>query len=115
MDWLKKPIFAYVGMTLAAAAMILGVILPEYATYAWTVAGLLGFGSIDLLRTFIGSKGWKTHAVFAIVGLGALLQIIGVITPETYQSILVVFVPITGVTMQQAMAKDPTSSVPQIK
>ena len=79
MDFLKKPIFAYVGMVLAVIAVVLGVIKPEWASIAWMIAGVLGFGSFDLLRSFIDSKGWKTHAIFVVVGLGALAQIFGLI------------------------------------
>jgi len=111
----EKPIFTYVGMALAFVAMLLGVVKPDWAVFAWTVAGILGFGSVSALRTMIDSKGWKTHAIFVVVGISALLQIFGAITPEVFQSILVVFAPITGLTMQQALAKSPTSSVPTIK
>ena len=114
MDWLKKPIFSYIGMLIAVVAMVLGVVKPDFASYAWTIAGVLGFGSVSLLRTFIDSKGWKTHAVFVVVGIGALLQVFGVITPESYQTLLIVFAPITGVTMQQALAKSPNSTVTKI-
>jgi len=113
MDFLKKPIFVYIGMALAAIAMVLGVIKPEWASYAWTVAGFLGFGSIDLLRSLIDSKGWKTHAVFIVVGLSTLAQLVGWITPEVYQAILVVFAPIIGITFQQALAKS-SASVPKL-
>jgi len=113
MDWLKNPIFSYVGMAIAFAAIIFGVVKPEYASYAWTVAGFLGFGSIDLLRTFIDSQGWKTHAIFVVVGVGSLLQIFGVIDLATYQMIVAAFAPLIGVTMQQALAKS-TASVPKV-
>ena len=111
----EKPIFTYIGMVLAVIAMALGVIKPDWAVFAWTVAGILGFGSVAALRTMIDSKGWKTYAIFVVVGIGALLQIFGVITPDTFQMIMVVFAPITGLTMQNALAKSPTSTVPAIK
>ena len=56
MDFLKNPIFIYVGVALAVAAMILGIVMPEYASYAWTVAAILGVGSVDVLRILIDSK-----------------------------------------------------------
>lgn len=114
-DWLKSPIFSYLGMILAFLAILAGVVKPEWASYLWTVAGFLGFGSVSLLRTFVDSKGWKTHAIFVITVLAALAQMVGWVTPEVYQAILVAFAPIITVTMQQALAKSPTSSVPQLK
>ena len=108
-----KPIFTYIGMALAAVAMILGVVKPEWAVFAWTIAGVLGFGSIAALRSMIDSSGWKTYAIFVVIGIGALLQIFGVIAPETYQAIMIVFAPITGLTVQQALAKS-SATIPKI-
>jgi hypothetical protein len=115
MDWLKKPIFTYIGMILATLAVIAGVVRPDWSGVLWTVAGFLGFGSISLLRTFIDSKGWKTHAVFVVTALAAFAQMLGWITPEVYQEILLAFTPVIGVTIQQALAKSNTSSVPTVK
>jgi hypothetical protein len=109
----NNPIFSYVGFVLGVVAMAFGVLKPEWADYAWTAAGILGFGSVSLLRAKIDSEGWKTHAIFVVVGVGALLQIFGVIAPEHYQALMVVFAPLTGVTMQQALVKS-TASVPKI-
>ena len=111
MDFLKNPIFLYIGVFLAVAAMILGVIMPEYASYLWTVATLLGVGSVEILRQLIDSKGWKTHAaIIVIVGCG-IAQLAGWIDQATFYKILGIFAPITGMTIFQALAKSPTSNV----
>ena len=100
-----KPIFTYIGMALAVVAMVLGVVLPEYANYAWTVAALLGFGSVTVLRQYIESKGYKTVGLFAVVIVITALQLFGVVTPEIYQSLMAIFLPLFGITYQQALSK----------
>ena len=111
----NNPIFSYIGFTIGIVALGLGVLKPEWADYAWTVAGILGYGSVSLLRKKIDAEGWKTYGIFVVVGVGALLEIFGVLTPEFYQGLLIAFTPLTGITIQQSLAKSPTSSVPKIK
>jgi len=114
MDLLKKPIFSYIGMIIAVAAIALGVFKPEWSSIAWSIAGFLGFGSVASLRAAIDSEGWKTYAVFGIVIVILVLQMLGVVDAETAQMLMVAFAPITGITMQQALAKSPTSTVKKI-
>jgi len=111
----NKPIFSYIGMGLAVVAVVLTVVLPEYAAILWTVAGLLGYGSIAALRKMIDSKGWKTTATFVVIAVLTIAQWFGFITPDMYQLLLAAFAPVIGITVQQALAKSPTSSVPQLK
>lgn len=108
-----KPFFTYLGMGIAVAAMVLGVIEPDWANIAWTVAAVFGFGSVASLRTMIDSKGWKTYAIAVFMIVASLLQVAKVITPETFQALVVVFAPLTGLTVQQSLAKS-TSSVPKV-
>ena len=110
-----KPIFSYIGMALAVVAIISTVVFPDYSAFIWTIAGLLGFGSVAALRAQIDSKGWKTTATFVVIVGLSLAQWFGLITPEWYKLLLAAFTPIIGVTMQQALAKSPSSSVPQLK
>jgi hypothetical protein len=110
-----KPIFTYIGMGLAVVAMVFGVVKPDWANIAWTIASVLGFGSVAALRTFIDSKGWKTYAVFVVTVVLAGAQAFNWITPEQYQALMVVFAPIIAMTTQQALAKSPTSTVPKVK
>ena len=110
-----KPIFSYIGMALAVVAIAATVVLPDYASILWTVAGLLGYGSVAALRQQIDSKGWKTTATFVVIAGLTVLQWFGVITPDMYKLLLAAFLPVIGITMQQALAKSPSSSVPQLK
>ena len=110
-----KPIFSYIGMALAVVAIVFTVILPEYAAFIWTLAGLLGYGSGATLRKSIDSKGWKTTATFAVIVVLSILQWFGVITPDLYKLLLAAFTPVLGITFQQALAKSPTASVPRLK
>jgi hypothetical protein len=114
MDWLKNPILIYVGMFLAVAGMVLGIVMPEYASYAWTFAALLGVGSAEVLRQIIDSKGWKTHAAIAVIVLSGVAQLAGWIDQATFYKIFGVFAPVTGLGIYQALAKSPTSNVPKL-
>ena len=109
----NNPIFSYIGLGVACAAVVLGVIMPEWAVVAWTVAGVLGYGSVASIRTFIDSKGWKTYAIFFVILVSAGLEIFAVITPELFQALIVAFAPITGITLQQSLAKS-SSSFPKV-
>ena len=109
-----KPIYSYIGMALAVVAIVASVVMPDYASLMWTVAGVLGYGSIAALRAQIDSKGWKTTATFVVVVVLSGLQLFSVITPEMYQLLLAAFAPIIGMTFQQALAKSPTASVMKI-
>lgn len=109
-----KPIFSYIGMVLAVTAVVFTVVLPDYTTFLWTMAGLLGYGSVAALRGLIDSKGWKTTATFVVIVGLTLLQWFNVITPDLYKLLLAGFAPVIGITVQQALAKS-SSSVPQIK
>ena len=110
----NKPFFTYLGMAIAALAMVFGVIKPDWSGIAWTVAGVLGFGSVAALRSMIDSSGWKTYAIAVIMIPLSLLQAFNVITPEVFQALVAVFAPLTLITTQQALAKSPTSSVPTV-
>lgn len=110
-----KPIFSYIGMALAVTAVVFTVILPDYAAFLWTIAGLLGYGSVAALRSMVDSKGWKTAGVFVVIVGLTLLQWFNVITPDLYKLLLAAFAPVIGITVQQALAKSPTASVPQLK
>lgn len=110
----NNPIYSYIGMGLAAIAMVLGVILPEYSSIVWSIAGFLGFGSVAALRAAVDSKGWKTFASFGVIVIVLGLQLLGVITPEVAQQLMLIFAPITAITFQQALAKSPTSSIKKI-
>lgn len=112
---LSKPVFTYLGMVLAVVAIVFGEVKPEYAATMWAIAGFFGFGSITLLRSMIDSKGWKTHAIFAVIAVLSVLQLAGIVIPEVYQTLIVAFAPVTGITIQQALAKSPTASVPKVK
>jgi hypothetical protein len=101
----EKPIFTYVGMALAACGIAAGVLYPDYANFIWTIAALLGFGSWTALREYVNSKGWKTRGLFAVVVLLTVLQWTGVITPEAYNGLMAAFLPLFGITYQQAQAK----------
>jgi hypothetical protein len=114
MNFLKSTFASYLGMLLACAAIALGVVKVEYAGIAWMIAGFLGYGSIAVLRSKIDSEGWKTYAIFIVTCVLALLQIFGVITPELFDSLMIAFAPLTGITLQQALAKSVTSTVPKI-
>lgn len=109
-----KPIFSYIGMLLAVVAIASTVVFPDYSAFIWTIAGILGFGSVAALRSFIDSKGWKTTATFVVIVALSALQWFGVIPPEWYKLLLAAFGPVIGITMQQAMAKSPSSSVSKI-
>ena len=109
-----KPIFSYIGMALAATAIVFTVMLPDYAVFLWTIAGLLGYGSVAALRGMIDSKGWKTAGTFVVIVVLTLLQWFNVITPDLYKYLLAAFAPVIGITFQQALAKS-TSSVPRLK
>ena len=115
MDFLKNPIFIYVGVFLAVAAMVMGIVLPEYASYAWTIAALLGVGSVEVLRQLIDSKGWKTHAAIFVIVASGVAQLAGWIDQATFYQIFGVFAPITGLGIFQALAKSPTSNVQPLK
>ena len=115
MDFLKNPIFIYVGVFLAVTAMVLGIVMPEYAGYAWTVAALLGVGTVDVLRLLIDSKGWKTHAAIFVIVAAGVSQLAGWIDSATFYQLLGIFAPITGLGVFQALAKSPTSNVQPLK
>lgn len=100
-----KPVFTYVGMALAVVAIAMGVLLPDYANVIWGIAALLGFGSFTALRTYVDSNGLKTKGLFAVVVILTLLQWTGVVTPEVYDMLMVAFMPLFGITYQQAQAK----------
>lgn len=109
-----KPIFSYIGMLLAVIAIASTVVFPDYSAFIWTLAGILGFGSVAALRKFIDSKGWKTTATFVVVVVLTLLQWFGVISPEWYKLLLAAFGPVIAITFQQALAKS-SSSVPRLE
>jgi hypothetical protein len=100
-----KPIFTYVGMVLAVAAMVMTVLLPQYADFMWTIAAILGFGSVAALRTYIDAKGWKTYGLFGVVIILSIAQWVGWMTPEVYNSLMALFLPLFGITYQQAQTK----------
>ena len=102
-------------MALAVVAIVFTVMLPDYAAILWTVAGLLGYGSIAALRKMIDSKGWKTTATFVVIVALTLAQWFGFITPDLYKLLLAAFGPVIGITVQQALAKSPSSSIPKLK
>jgi hypothetical protein len=52
------------------------------AEIAWSIAGLLGFGSIAALRAFIDSKGAKTYVLVGLGILNSLLYAFGVYSPD---------------------------------
>ena len=109
----NNPILSYVGFGLGAIAIVLSVIMPEWGSVLWVIAGVLGFGSVAELRKFIDAKGYKTYVIFAVICVCSVLQIMNVISLELYQILIVAFAPLTGVTMQQALAKS-SSSVPKV-
>ena len=111
---MSNPIYSYIGMLVAVVAIVSGVLFPEYSATLWAIAGFFGFGSVGLLRQKIDAEGWKTYAIVIVVGVMSVLQIAGIITPETYELMIAAFAPLTGITLQQALAKS-TSSVPEIK
>ena len=109
----NNPILSYVGFGLGCVAIVLSVIEPDWGSVLWVVAGVLGFGSVAALRSFIDAKGIKTYAIFAVICVCSVLQIMNVISMELYQMLIVGFAPLTGITMQQALAKS-SASVPKI-
>ena len=109
----NNPIFSYIGFGLGCLAIVLSIIEPDWGSVLWVVAGVLGFGSVASLRAFIDSKGIKTYAIFAVIAISSVLQIMNVISLEMYQMIIVAFAPLTGITMQQALAKS-SASVPKV-
>ena len=111
---MSNPIYSYIGMLVAVVAIVSGVLFPEYLATLWAIGGFFGFGSIAAVRTMIDSKGWKTHAVFAVVAVLSVLQLLGVVTPDVYNALIIAFAPVTGITLQQALAKSATSSVPKV-
>jgi len=115
MDFLKNPIFSYIGLGVAVIALALSVIKPEWSSFLWTFAGVLGYTSVEVVRLNIDSNGWKTHAIVVVIVLVFGAQLFGFIDPVTAQALMAAFAPITGITMQQALAKSPTSSVPRVK
>lgn len=111
MDFLKSTAASYVGMVLAVAAIVAGVFFPDYSGVVWTLAGVFGFGSVAALRSHIDSQGWKTYGAFIVVLALTALQIFGILTPENVHALFVVLGPVVGITVQQALAKSPTSTV----
>jgi len=109
----NNPLLSYIGFALGAIAIALSVIKPEWGSILWVIAGVLSFGSVAELRKFIDAKGWKTYAIFAVICVCSVLQIMNVISLELYQMLIVAFAPLTGVTMQQALAKS-SASVPKL-
>jgi predicted LPLAT superfamily acyltransferase len=101
----SKSLLSYIGFGLAVLAVVLGVVKPEWSDIAWLVAGVLGYGSIELVRAQVDSQGWKTMAILIVVGILAVLQVLAVITPEIFQALIIAFAPITGITVQQSLAK----------
>ena len=99
----NSPLLGYIGFGLAVLAMACGVVFPDYAQYLWMVASLLGYGSVSVVRATIDSKGWKTHSIFATVVVLTVLQLTNVITPEVYNSLMIAFSPVTGITVTTAL------------
>ncbi len=110
----QNPIYTYIGFALAVIAIVLGVIEPAYSTIAWTIAAVFGFGSASLARKFIDSKGWVTHTIGIVVGGLVILQLLGVITPDQFQGLMVAFAPLTGIGMVKALGNSPSSSFPKL-
>lgn len=111
----KNPIFVYVGFAIAVVAIVLGVIMPDVATIAWTVATVFGFGSASAARGLIDSKGWLTHTIGIVVGGLVALQLFGVITPEQFQGLIVAFTPLTGIGIAKALGNSSLASFPSFK
>lgn len=111
----NSPILPYVGMVLALLAIVATQIFPDYAGIIWTIAGFFGVGSLAALRTFIDSKGLKTYVLFGSVAICCVLSWLSVITVELALTIIGLILPVVGITMHQALAKSPTSTVPKIK
>ena len=111
MNIIKSTTTVYVGFACGVVAMVLTVVLPEYANFLWTVAALFGFGTAEALRLQIDSKGWKTATIFIVVAAISILQWLNVITPELGQALYVGLSPITGITITQALVKSPTASI----
>jgi len=108
-----KPFFTYLGMAIACAAMVLGVLKPDWAPIAWTIAGALGFSSVAALRSMIDSKGWKTYILAGVVIALSIATWVGAISSEIYNELLIVLLPLGGITVQQALAKS-SSSIPKV-
>lgn len=102
----KNPLVTYVGMIIAIFAMLSGVfnwvVSPEIA---WSIAGIFGFGSVASLRAYIKSEGWMTYTVTGIPMILGVLTAFNVINLELYQTLLAVFAPLTGITLQNAQTK----------
>jgi hypothetical protein len=114
LDFLKSSAASYIGMLIAVVAIVLGVVMPDYSAVAWTVAGVLGYGSVAALRTQIDSAGYKTYIVFGITIVLMGLQMFNVLPAETVQALFVAFAPVTGITVQQALAKS-SATVKKLK
>lgn len=111
----NSPIIAYIGMVVALFAVVAAQLFPEWAGFAWTVAGFCGVGSIADLRTFVDSKGIKTYVIFGIVFIACVLAWAGLIDKSITLVIISLALPAIGVTFHQSLAKSPTATIPPLR
>lgn len=111
-DAFKSPWVTYIGIAIALAAMFASImpwgIDPNIL---WGIAGFVGFGSIASLRAYIDSKGLKTYIATGIPMVFGALSVFGVITYDNYQTLIALFAPLTGISLQQAIKKSQSQAI----
>ncbi len=109
---MDNPIIKYIGFIVGFVTSVLTVLAPVFgypwfdANIAWALAGIFTFGNVAALRTFILSKGWKTHILVGGQILSGLLLAFNVFTLEVYASMVALLGTLTGATILQAKVKE---------
>ena len=108
MDLFKKPIVTYIGMVVAALAIVSASIgIPEWlpSDIAWSIGSIAGFGSIASLRAYLEVNGWKTYASVAI-GMAINIPLaLGWIDAEIAKLLTAGFAPVIAMTLQSTAKK----------
>lgn len=93
---------AFIAAVVALALGIMDIVSYELAL---SLIGVLGFGGLAGLRTFIDSSGSKTFIVAALGVMGVAGFAFGVITPDQLQIWLAAFGILSGATLTHAALK----------
>ncbi len=101
----KKDIVKYVGFALGLFAAATGVFGWVAAEVAWGIAGLFGFGTLALVRTFIDSKGLKTYLIDIPTALLGVATAVGWIDLALYAQIMAVIAVLNTATLAHADQK----------
>lgn len=102
----NKQWAVYIGLLLALFAVVASALNWLDPTVAWGLAGIFGFGSIGVLRSYMESKGWLTYASVGIPTILGVLLLLGVIDVDTYKILISAFAPLTGLGIARAVNKE---------